>query len=54
MRNHCCGKRRGGLVAWAAVALGTLILLVLILPVWFWWLICGISLLAGGVLLLRR
>ena len=50
---RCCGKR-GRALGLAAVALGTFILLALILPGWFWWLVCGAALLTGGILLLRR
>ncbi len=49
----CHGKKRGWL-AWAAVILGVFILLILILPRWFWWLLCGGALVAGGIALLRR
>lgn len=47
-------RKRGGLLAWAAVAVGVFILSVLILPAWFWWLLCGVLLLFGGCLLLRK
>lgn len=47
-------RRKGSLLAWGAISLGAFILCVLILPTWFWWLLCGILLLAGGVLLLRK
>lgn len=49
-----CRKRKGGLIAWAAVIVGALILAILVLPMWFWWLICGGALLCGGLALLRR
>ena len=50
---RCCGKR-GRALGLAAVSLGTFILLALVLPGWFWWLVCGAALLTGGILLLRR
>ena len=49
-----CGKRRGGLLAWTAVALGAFILAILILPRWFWWLLCGAALLCGGLAILKK
>ncbi len=52
MRKRCC--RGGPWLAWAAVAVGGLILLVLVLPVWFWWLAAGLAMLGGGLCLLRR
>ena len=48
-----CGKK-GGFLAWTAIALGAFILSILILPRWFWWLLCGGALLAGGLLLLKK
>ena len=47
-------KKKGGFAAWLAIAVGAFILLILVLPTWFWWLLCGCSLLAGGFLLLRK
>ncbi len=47
-------RKRGSFLGWAAVIVGAFILLVLILPVWVWWLICGIALVGGGIILLRR
>ena len=52
MRKRCC--RRGPWLAWAAVAIGGFILLVLVLPVWFWWLVAGLALLIGGLCLLKH
>lgn len=49
---RCCKK--GGFLAWTAIALGGFILCILVLPRWFWWLLCGAALLTGGVLLLRK
>ncbi len=43
--NRNCGK-------WA-VALGSVILFALILPGWFWWLVCGALLVWGGACMLR-
>lgn len=47
-------RKKGGLLAWAAITAGAFILAILILPNWFWWLLCGALLLAGGLLLLRK
>lgn len=49
-----CRKKRGGLIAWLAVIAGALILAILVLPKWFWWLICGAALLIGGLLLMKK
>lgn len=49
---HC--NKKGGFLAWTAIALGLFILGILILPTWFWWLVCGSALVLGGVLLLRK
>lgn len=49
-----CHKKRGSLLGYVSVAVGTVILLALILPGWFWWLLSGVALLIGGILLLRR
>jgi len=46
-------RKRGGFVAWAAVIVGSVILLGLLLPRWLWWLVCGLALTAGGILLLK-
>lgn len=54
MRGRSCCKRKGNWIAWAAVGLGALILLILVLPTWVWWLLCGVLLLLGGLHLLRR
>ena len=53
MRKRCC-RGGGSWLAWAAVAVGAFILLVLVLPVWVWWLAAGLALLGGGLALLRR
>ncbi len=47
-----CRRNRCPL-AWAAVIVGALILLGLLLPGWLWRLVCGLSLTAGGLWLLR-
>lgn len=47
-------RRKCGILAWAAVAAGAFILGILILPTWFWWLLCGVLLLTGGCRLLRK
>lgn len=49
-----CPRRKSCFLARAAICLGLTILGILILPRWFWWLLCGGILVAGGVLLLRR
>ena len=49
---RCCKK--GSFLAWAAIGLGAVILSALILPRWFWWLMCGAALLTGGVLLMKK
>ncbi len=53
MRNRCC-RRRSSWLAWAAVGVGAFILLVLLLPLWIWWLIAGLALLIGGLCLMKR
>ncbi len=47
-RRNCCSS------AWLAIILGCIILLGLILPAAFWWLLCGSAFVCGGILLLRR
>lgn len=47
-------KKHGNTLGFVAVAAGILILLALILPTWFWWLVCAFAFLAGGILLLRK
>lgn len=49
-----CRKKRVNWLGYAAVIVGGLILMILILPRWIWWLLCGGILLAGGIFLLRR
>ena len=40
-------------ILYAAVIVGSIIFMALILPAWFWWLVCGCLLLCGGIWLLR-
>ena len=40
--------------AWIAIIIGIIILLGLVLPTAFWWLLCGSAFVCGGILLLRR
>ncbi len=47
-------RRNGGGLGVFAVALGIIILLALVLPSWFWWLVCGGLLIYGGCRILRR
>ena len=44
-RNGRCGR-------WA-VAVGSVILMALILPAWFWWMVCGALLVWGGICMMR-
>lgn len=54
MRRNCCGpNRRGQPCGWVAVVLGMLILLGLILPEGFWWIVCAAALICGGLAILR-
>lgn len=46
-RRNCGG-------AWLSIFIGCLILLGLVLPAAFWWLLCGAAFVCGGLLLLRR
>ena len=46
-------RRNGSGIAWAAVIVGGLILLGLLLPPWLWKLVCGLALAGGGFFLLR-
>lgn len=49
-------RNRGGACtgAWVAIAIGIIILLGLVLPPAFWWLLCASAFVCGGILLLRR
>ncbi len=47
-------RRNGSGAGWVAVIVGTIILLTLILPRWFWWLVCAGALICGGIRLLWR
>ncbi len=46
-------KGRNSLWGWVAVIGGALIVLALILPIWFWWLVCAALLIFGGIWLLK-
>ena len=46
-------RGHGSACAWAAIFVGGFILLALVLPTWFWWLVCGGLLVWGGAWLLR-
>lgn len=40
--------------AWVAIIIGIIILLGLILPPAFWWILCASAFVCGGILLLQR
>ena len=44
---------RGRMTGWIAVIVGTIIFLALILPQWLWWLVCALTLIWGGIWLLK-
>jgi uncharacterized membrane protein len=48
-------KRRNGLqiIGITSIALGILILLAILLPSGFWWIVLAIALIVGGILALR-
>lgn len=46
-------RKNGNTCGWVAVTIGGIILMALILPSWFWWLVCGGLLIWGGIWLLR-
>ena len=46
-------RNRGNWCGHAAVCVGAVILLALILPTCFWWLVCGGLLVWGGIWMLR-
>jgi len=48
-------KRRSGgsLIGLAAVVLGLVILLSMVLPAGFWWFMLGVGLICGGIWLMR-
>ena len=50
----CLCRRNGGGFGRLAVALGMVILLALVLPNWFWWLVCSGLLIYGGCCILWR
>lgn len=43
----------GSFCAYAAICAGTVIVLALILPGWFWWLVGAALLIGGGIWLLK-
>lgn len=49
-----CRRNNNNLIPWLAVIVGSIILLGLLLPRWLWWLLCGLALVTGGLLLLRK
>lgn len=49
-----CRRNNNHFIPWLAVIVGSIILLGLLLPRWLWWLLCGLALVAGGLLLLRK
>jgi len=50
-RRRFCGTGRAGLIL---CAIGAGMIVALMLPFWFWWLLIGIGFLSGGICLLRR
>lgn len=53
MRRNNCRRPCRPLGGYIAIALGVLILLGLILPSGFWWIVCAAALICGGVALMR-
>ncbi len=53
MRRNNCGRGCGRAGGCVAIAVGTLILLGLILPSGFWWAICAAALICGGIAVMR-
>ena len=51
MRRH---GRRDGVLGWAAIAAGCVILLSMILPPGFWWFMLGVALISVGLCIKRR
>ena len=45
------GEKRVGLLI---VGIGAAMIVALMLPFWFWWLVIGIGFLCGGIWLLKR
>ena len=45
------GYKRAGLIL---VIIGAAMVVALMLPFWFWWLILGLGFLCGGIYLLRK
>lgn len=52
-RNNCGRKPHGSCAGYIAIVLGILILLGLILPSGFWWVICAATLICGGIAVMR-
>lgn len=48
------GGQKGCFWGYAAVIVGACIFMVLLLPAWFWWGLCGCCLLFGGIWILRH
>lgn len=53
MRRNNCRRPCGRLSGWIAIAVGVLILLGLILPSGFWWIVCAAALICGGLAVMR-
>lgn len=53
MRQGNCRRPCGRPCGWIAIAIGVLILLGLILPAGFWWVICAAALICGGITVMR-
>lgn len=47
------GGRHGCFCGYASVCAGALIFIMLLMPSWFWWTLCGGLLIFGGIWLLR-
>ena len=44
----------GGLVGLIAICLGVLVILALVLPSGFWWMLLGVGLITGGIFAIRK
>ena len=49
-----CGLKGYKRVGFIFVAIGASMVVALMLPFWFWWLVLGLAFLAGGIYLLRK
>ena len=47
-------RKNGSFIPWLAIIVGALVLLGLVLPRWLWVLLCGLSLVCGGICLLLK